>query len=90
MASENATPHVGGLFNCQPFPISCDAMHYEQLGPHGQGLQAKEVLGADCTRGNRKHNITKFIMPFVKSKIYIIFIAFYVFSNLVSILKYFY
>lgn len=66
MASENATPHVGGLFNCQPFPISCDAMHYEQLGPHGQGLQAKEVLGADCTRGNRKHNITKFIMPFVK------------------------
>jgi hypothetical protein len=41
-------------------------MHHEQLGPHGQGLQAKEVLGADYTRGNRKHNITKFIMPFVK------------------------
>lgn len=57
-------------------------MHYEQLGPHGQGLQAKEVLGAYCTRGNRKHNITKFIMPFVKSKIYIIFIAFYVFFQL--------
>ncbi|KAG6764017.1 hypothetical protein POTOM_031470 [Populus tomentosa] len=43
---------------------SSSKLYHEQLGPRGQGLQAKEVLGADCTRGNRKHNITKFIMPF--------------------------